>query len=73
MPSYTYRELIKKLKKLEFEKYRQGKGSHVLWVRARDGRVVPVPFHSGKDIRSGTLRAICKEIGLKNVRELDSI
>ncbi len=73
MPSYTYRKLIKKLKKLGFRKYRQGKGSHVLWVRDEDGIVVPVPFHASKDIRSGTLRAICKEIGLKNVQELDEI
>ena len=58
-----YEEVIKKLKKLGFRLYRQGKGSHELWVRDSDGKVIPVPKHKGKDLRKGTLRAIIKEIG----------
>ncbi len=73
MTSYNYRTLTKKLKKLGFREYRKGKGSHVLWVRDIDKTVLPVPFHAHKDIRSGTLQAICKEIGVKNRHELDKI
>ncbi len=40
--------------------YRQGKGSHELWVRDADGRVVSVPRHEGKPIRKGTIRAIIR-------------
>lgn len=73
MPSYTYAELTKKLKKLGFREHRKGKGAHVLWVCDADKRVVPVPFHGKKDLRTGTLHAICREIGLKNVHELEQI
>lgn len=55
-----YDDVIRKLKKLGFRLYRQGKGSHELWVRDSDGRVIPIPKHKGKDIRRGTLRAIIK-------------
>ena len=47
-----------------FRFYRQGKGSHELWVRDMDGRVVPVPHHQGKNIRKGTVRAIIREAGV---------
>ncbi len=73
MTSYNYQSLVKKLKKLGFVPYRQGKGSHVLWVRDSDKKVLPVPNHGKKDIRTGTLHAICKEMGLKNKKELDEL
>ncbi|PJH76419.1 MAG: addiction module toxin, HicA family [Anaerolineae bacterium CG_4_9_14_0_8_um_filter_58_9] len=60
----NYREVIERLRKIGFRFYRQGKGSHELWVRDEDGRVVPVPRHEGKAIRKGTLRAIIRETGL---------
>lgn len=60
----SYRELVKKLKKYNFRFYRAGKGSHELWVRDMDGKVIPVPNHKGKSIRQGTVRAIIKEIGV---------
>ncbi len=60
----SYREVIRRLKKLGFHFYRQGKGSHELWVRDIDGRVIPVPHHRGKNIRKGTIGAIIQETGL---------
>ena len=59
----TYREVVKRLRQQGFRFYRQGKGSHELWVRDSDGVVVPVPRHKGKTIRKGTIRAIIREIG----------
>ena len=59
-----YEEVVRKLKKLGFRMYRQGRGSHELWVRDEDRRVIPVPKHRGKEIRKGTLRAIIKELDL---------
>ncbi len=59
-----YREVVKRLRHLGFRFYRQGRGSHELWVRDADGLVVPVPKHQGKTIRKGTIRAIIREIGV---------
>ncbi len=60
----SYRELTRRLRKLGFRFYRHGKGSHELWVRDTDGKVVPVPHHRGKNIRRGTVRAIIREVGV---------
>lgn len=60
----SYRELTNKLKKYGFRFYRAGKGSHELWVRDSDGKVLPVPHHKGKSIRKGTVRAIIREINV---------
>ena len=60
----TYKELTKKLKFFGFKFYRSGKGSHELWVRDSDGKVIPVPHHKGKPIRRGTISAIIKELGV---------
>ena len=60
----NYREVIHRLRELGFRFYRQGKGSHELWVRDADGRVIPVPRHKGKKIRKGTVRAIIREVGV---------
>lgn len=60
----SYREVIIRLQALGFRFYRQGKGSHELWVRDSDGQVVPVPHHQGKPIRKGTIRAIIREVGV---------
>ena len=59
-----YREVVQRLRALGFRFYRQGKGSHELWARDADGRVVPVPRHEGKPIRKGTIRAIIREAGV---------
>jgi len=57
-------EVRQRLKKLGFRFYRQGKGSHELWVRDEDGKVIPLPNYRGKMIRKGTIRAIIREIGI---------
>ena len=59
----SYREVTRRLRKLGFRFYRHGKGSHELWVRDSDGRVVPVPHH-GKNIRKGTVGTIIREVGV---------
>jgi len=60
----SYREVTRRLQKLGFRFYRQGKGSHELWVRDSDGRVIPVPRHPSKPVRKGTVRAIIRECGV---------
>ncbi len=63
LKALRYDEIIKRLRKFGFRFYRHGKGSHELWVRDSDGRVIPVPRHS-KPVRTGTLRSIVREIGI---------
>ena len=60
----SYQEVARRMRKLGFRFYRRGKGSHELWVRDADGRVVPVPHYRGKKIRKGTMRAIIREVGV---------
>jgi len=60
----SYREITRRLYKLGFRFYCQGKGSHELWVRDADGRVVPVPCHHGKNIRKGIVQAIIREVSV---------
>jgi predicted RNA binding protein YcfA (HicA-like mRNA interferase family) len=59
-----YHEVTRRLSRYGFRFYRQGKGSHELWVRDDDGRVIPVPHRRGKKVRKGTVRAIIREIGV---------
>ena len=63
LQSLSYQDIVRRLRQLGFRLYRQGKGSHELWVRDADGIVVPVPHHS-RDVRKGTVRAIIRELGL---------
>ena len=62
MRPMKYHDVLARLKKLGFRFYRQGRGSHELWVRDSDGKVVPVPRK--KEIKVGTLKAIIREIGI---------
>jgi len=64
MKPIKYNRLIARLKKLGFRFYRQGRGSHELWVRDSDGKAVPIPHK--KEIKIGTLKAIIREIGMTN-------
>lgn len=76
MPKLTevsYQEMIKIIKSFGFRFYRQGKGSHELWVRDYDGRVIPIPHHKGKPIRKGTVKAIIKEIGVPTNKFMEAI
>lgn len=60
LANYTYRQVIKKLKKLGFEFYRQAAGSHELWHHPERKIFTTIPNHPG-DIPEGTLRAIVKQ------------
>lgn len=62
-----YRELAKKLSLLGCEdRPRKGGGSHRKWINPRQAPIVPVsvPDFGSKDLKSGTLRSIVKDLGL---------
>ncbi|MDH5382801.1 MAG: type II toxin-antitoxin system HicA family toxin [Cyclobacteriaceae bacterium] len=57
---FKYREIIKRLKRLNFEFYRQAAGSHEIWHNPLTNKYTTIPNHPG-DIPEGTLRAILKQ------------
>ena len=59
----TYRELVRKLRKAEFEFDRSAAGSHEIWYNAQTRLRTTVPNHPG-DIPAGTLRAIIRQTGM---------
>jgi len=63
LSGFKYREIIKILKKLGFEFYRQASGSHEIWFNPSTKRFTTIPNHSG-DLPEGTLRAILKQAGI---------
>ena len=69
-PTITFRELIKKVLNLGFQKIRQ-KGSHIRFVHP-DGRKTTIPDHGGKDVPHGLLVKIIRydlELGIKDFFE----
>ena len=72
LPVIKVKELIRVLKKIRFQEWRQ-KGSHLTLYRNSDNRALTIPVHFSKDIPKGTLRAIIKEAGFKNVAEFNRI
>ena len=70
LPILKPRQLTKLIRKLGFNKIRQ-EGSHIFFKHP-DGRTTVVPFHKGRDIGRGLLRAILKDTKL-NPKELQKL
>jgi predicted RNA binding protein YcfA (HicA-like mRNA interferase family) len=63
LAGFTYREIIKKLKKFGFEFDRQAAGSHEIWYNQVKDIYTTVPNHVG-DMPEGTLHAILRQAGI---------
>jgi predicted RNA binding protein YcfA (HicA-like mRNA interferase family) len=59
----TANEVIKVLLRHGFEKVSQ-KGSHQKWKNLKTGYQVTVPYHKGKQLPIGTLKAIIEGSGV---------
>lgn len=59
----TANEVIKIIYNHGFEKVSQ-KGSHQKWKHPETKRVIIIPYHKGKNLPIGTLKAIIKDSGL---------
>lgn len=59
-----YSELEKILKKAGCTIYREG-ANHTQWYSPITGNIFPVGRHKNQDVKSGTLRAILKQAGIK--------
>jgi predicted RNA binding protein YcfA (HicA-like mRNA interferase family) len=60
LSGFTYRDVIKKLKKFGFQFDRQAAGSHEIWYNEKTNRYTTLPNHSA-NLPEGTLRAILKQ------------
>lgn len=71
-PAVTDKQVIKVLKKIGFEFYRESKGSHEIWRRRMNKRHTTLPRHPGKILKRRTLKSILNDIGL-SVEEFRNI
>jgi predicted RNA binding protein YcfA (HicA-like mRNA interferase family) len=60
LANFKYREIIKKLKKIDFYFLRSAKGSHEIWHNEEKNLFTTIPRHTG-NMPEGTLRAILKQ------------
>jgi len=60
LAGFSYRQIVKKMRKLGFAFDRQAAGSHEIWCNDKTGKYTTIPNHSG-DMPEGTLRAILKQ------------
>ena len=59
----TYRELRTKLETLGCRFRRQADGSHEMWVNPANGRRAIIPKHGNRDLATGTLHQIRRDLG----------
>ena len=71
LSGFSYRDIVKKLKRLKFEFDRQAKGSHEIWWNPATRARTTIPNHPG-DIPEGTLKAILKQAKVQTDDFLDA-
>ncbi len=71
MPAFSYRDVIKRLKKLGFCFFRQCRGSHELWQNPKNNQLVLMSKHSGS-FKMKTITVIAKELGFNTLKDFES-
>lgn len=70
MPIFSYRDVIKRLKKLGFIFWREGKGSHEFWKHPISQKIVLLPKHN-KNLKTGTIACISKQLGFTSLKDFE--
>jgi predicted RNA binding protein YcfA (HicA-like mRNA interferase family) len=60
----TYRDLRAKLESLGCRFWRQADEIHEKWVNPANGRRAIIPRHSNRDLATGTLHQIRRDLGI---------
>ena len=60
----TYRELTRKLRRLNCRFERQGRGDHEIWINLDSDATTSIPNWGSSDLRPGTLRAVLRQLGI---------
>ncbi len=63
LAGFSYRDIVRKLRKAGFTFDRQAKGSHEIWWNPETRKRTTVPNHPGS-LPEGTVRAIIKQADL---------
>ena len=63
-----YREIAGRLRDLGCIELAAGKGSHRKWHNPKNGKITVVPDWGGKDLATGTVRAVIRELGISRDR-----
>ncbi|MDE3001376.1 MAG: type II toxin-antitoxin system HicA family toxin [Gemmatimonadota bacterium] len=63
LAGFTYRQIIRRLRRLGFTFDRHARGSHEIWRNPVTRRRTTIPNHSG-DLPEGTVTAILKQAGV---------
>jgi predicted RNA binding protein YcfA (HicA-like mRNA interferase family) len=63
LSGFKYRDIIRILKSLGVEFYRQAAGSHEIWFNPSTNKYTTIPNHTG-DMPEGTLRAILRQANI---------
>ncbi|MFP4642644.1 MAG: type II toxin-antitoxin system HicA family toxin [Chloroflexota bacterium] len=61
----NYRELTRKLRKLDCVFDRYAKGSHEIWMHSKTGLRTTVPNWGSKDLSKGTISRMLRDLGLR--------
>ncbi len=67
----TYRELVRKLKRLGCAFDRQAGGSHEIWINLDNNRETTIPRHGNRDLATGTVHGIRRDLGIDR-RDFDN-
>ncbi len=62
IPPQSYRDVIKKARKLGFAFRRSTSGSHEIWWNEKTHKTCVIPHHH--EISSGTLKSIARQMGV---------
>ena len=66
----NHRELTRKLKRMGCEFYRQGIGSHEVWININNDATTIIPNWRARDLKPGTISAILRDLGISR-RDFD--
>ncbi|MCR5380769.1 MAG: type II toxin-antitoxin system HicA family toxin [Lentisphaeria bacterium] len=61
----NYNELTKLLKQAGWRFYRNGKGSHKIWIHPEMQYQIPIPDHGSKEIKPVLVKTIKKQAGIE--------
>ena len=64
LSGFSYKEIVRRLKRNGFAFDRQAAGSHEIWYNESSNRYTTIPNHPG-DMPEGTLRAILRQAGIE--------
>ncbi len=71
MPQFSYKDIIKRLKKAGFVFHRQAGGSHEFWINPTSKQKILVAKHN-KNMATGTVTKIANKQDSKTCRNLNN-